>query len=220
MAPLRRRSRVRGFTLLELLLASAVMVSIAVLGTALWTQSAGASESAQRRDRGLRMQRLGTMLREQWSHRRLLWPLEDGADAGGVLLGPESLEFVTASPILYLDAPLVVARYEWGRAGLDGTDLRYIERPVLEFGERPEADDDQEFTELNSRRLVLLEGCERVAVERFGMAPEGDDESEKTEKPAWHGFAKGDEVGSDALRLTVRWRGEEAVWVFVARPSR
>lgn len=219
MAPLKRSARVRGFTLLELLLASAVMVSIAVLGTALWTQSAGASESAQLRDRGLRLQRLGTMMREQWSQRRVLRPMQDGAQAG-VSLGPERMEFVTASPILYPQAPLVRARYEWGGAGENRFDLRYIERPVLEFGEALETEEDQEATALNSRSMVLLEGCDAVLVERFGEAIEESGEGEGVRRPGWHAYATGDEAEADALRLTVRWRGEEAVWVFVARPSR
>lgn len=170
------------------------------------------------------------MIRSQWSHRRALHPVgDDERAAGGVVMSSTGVEFTTAQPILFRDEALVTARYEWVTEDGLRFDLRYLERPVRAFGSESAAQDgagaDEGFGGLNTRQIVLLEGCDAIGVERFG-GPAGSDEPEldgdeaDPDERRWWAFDSTQPVDSDALRLSVRWRGEEAVWVFVARPSR
>lgn len=252
MAPLIARPRGPwGFTLLEMILSIAIIASVAMLGSSLWIQSAETSSLAQSRERGLLLQRVGALLRDQWADRRALaLPGEGEAEqrTGGVRFRPGLIGFTTARPILFTNAPL--ARVEYlVRERADGLlDLLYTEQRLLRFDAAP---DDEERSEPPSvlaeeeRRaaIVLLEGCEEIRMERFGPAQAPDEDAERDTddgaepeaepeperggalvRSEWAGFAEDPdeqtEHRSDAVRIGVRYRGEEAVWVFVARPSR
>ena len=235
MAPLKitPRRRKAGFTLLEMILAVAVLASVAMLGSALWMQSGEASALSQSRERGLHLQRVGALLRDQWADRKVmtLGGEESRLASGGVSFGPGVIEFTSATPILHPESPLVRVRYLLRERDDGLIDLVYSEQPVLRFGSAE--------TDLEERRslMVLVEGCEAIRMSRFGpmREPEKDDEAggrrseedreqEMEQRPmrrsVWEAFDEPIQGRTDAVRLDVRYRGEEAVWVFVARPSR
>ena len=221
----------RGFTLLEMVLAIAVLVAVASLGASLWAQASGASVSAQERDRGLKLQRIGGFLRSQWTQRRVLDPLAADADEVSlprVEISETGVAFPTALAMLFPEAPLVEARYELRRGIGDGTDLWYIESPITRFGPDPGA--ELSGRSAAPRRELELLRADSITLERFGPSPqatgtqgeeEAELEAETTEPEAgWFQFGEQAAARSDALRVTVRYAGEEAVWVLVARPSR
>lgn len=228
MAPVMRRTRRGGFTLLEVVLAIAVLVAVASLGAALWTQAGDASLGAQQRERGLKLQRIGTFLRDQWSQRRVLDPLADDEDEAAlprIVISETGVTFPTAKAMLFDDSPLVEAQYEVRRRVGGGMDLWYAESPIRRFGSDASLESRDRFG-TERRELRLLE-AESITAERFGppVSEEDEAEAEETEQgpepePGWFAFEDEQAERSDALRLTVRYAGEEAVWVLVARPSR
>lgn len=238
MAPLiDGRGRGSGFTLLEVLLAVAVIASVAMLGSTLWVQASESSAMVQSRERGLRLQRVGSMLRDQWSDRRSLeLPGESGPQRamGGARFRADSFAFSTSRSILNPGSPLVEAEY-LVRERPDGLfDLVYAEQGIERFAGAFDGADPRDAEIRASRRsaIVLLEGCEAIVLERFGAPAENDaDDSERSdqeeggapERALWMAFdpdSEGGAVESDALRVSVRYRGEEAAWVLVARASR
>lgn len=235
MAPVTRGKRTkRGFTLLEVLLAVAVIASVAMLGSTLWVQASESSALVQSRERGLRLQRVGSLLRDQWSDRRALeLPGESEAERamGGVRFGAGSISFCTTRTILLPEAPLVAVEYLL-REREDGlVDLLYAERLVVRFSGPAEESETASGDDASLRRAatVLLEGCDAITLERFGAPAEiesGEEEegaSQTRPRPSWMPFEpEGDEqeIESEAVRVSVRYQGEEALWVLVARPSR
>lgn len=228
MAPVARRTRRSGFTLLEVALAIAVLVAVASLGSALWSQAGDASMGAQQRERGLKLQRIGTFLRDQWSQRRVLDPLADGEDEVSlprIAISETGVRFPTAMAMLAPDAPLVEAQYEIRRRSGVGAELWYIETPIRRFGSDPAIEGRDRFR--TERRELLLLAADSIGVERFGppvvdedTEEESDSETRAEPKPGWFAFEEEEADRTDAIRMTVRYAGEEAVWVLVARPSR
>lgn len=214
----------RAFTLLEMLLAVAILVSVAGLGSVLWMQSTESAAAAVQRERGLHLQRVGTMLRDQWSARRaMVLPGEElPIGSGGVVFRADGFSFVSAMGVLEPSAALVRAEYRVVRRQDGLFDLHYEEVPLRRFGA---SELDRETVPM---KLLLLEGCEAIVLSRYGLGAD-DAEVETGEvsgerRPGWHRFAAIDGEESkertDALRLDVRFGGEEALWVLVARPSR
>ncbi|XHC24719.1 MAG: type II secretion system protein [Phycisphaerales bacterium] len=228
MAPIAKRSTRFGFTLLEVVLAIAVLVAVASLGSALWTQAGDASLGAQQRERGLKLQRIGTFLRDQWSQRRVLDPLVDDEDEAGlprIVFSETGVTFPTAKAMLFGDAPLVEARYEVRRRSGGRADLWYIESPITRFGSDAAVESRHGFEA--ERREVLLLAAGSFEVERYGPPVADDEDAERDEteggagpRPGWFAFTDAEAERNDGVRLTVRYSGEEAVWVLVARPSR
>jgi prepilin-type N-terminal cleavage/methylation domain-containing protein len=219
----------RGFTLLEMLLAVAVIASIAMLGSSMWLQATESSAAAQGRERGLLLQRIGVLMRDQWADRRALdLPGEDerSAELGGARFGPNAISFDTTRSILLTDAPLVRAEYRIVSREDGSQDLIYIEQPVASFsgaGSNGESS-GQPSGEAKRVATALLEGCRAIRMERFGVIPAEESDDERPSRMAWSSFetveSEDEELRSDAVRIEVHYQGEEALWVLVARALR
>lgn len=164
----RRRHR-RGFTLLEVVLAIALLASMSVLIGALLSQTREWSEDAGSAGASLRVTRVIEALREQWGSRRTAVGITE--NGGSMSLSPEALQFVTARPLLFTDWPLAIAEY---RIEEDFTSsagqgrrwkLIYTERRVTAM-----KDETSDKTDLAGRALVesitLLSNCESLEWQR------------------------------------------------------
>jgi prepilin-type N-terminal cleavage/methylation domain-containing protein len=191
--PARRehRSHRRGFTLLEVVLAIALLASMSVLIGALLSQTREWSEDSGNAGASLRVTRVIEALREQWGSRRTAVGItENGAS---VSVSPEAILFVTARPLLFTDWPLAIAEY---RIEEDFTSsagqgrrwkLIYTERRVTAM-----KDETSDKTDFAGRALVesitLLSNCEALEWQRPPKAAaaeagaEGTAESEGAEQ--------------------------------------
>lgn len=179
--PAAPRSR-RGFTLLELLLAAALLASMSVLIGALLSQTRQWSEDTGDGGAAIRAMRAMEALREQWGDRRTAVGLND--EGASVVLAPGSLRFVTARPLLFPDWPLAAAEYrieedfesQTGQGRL--WRLVYLESRITSM--KPAAEDAADPTgRPRTERAVLLSACESLAWERRAMPrqPAADEES-------------------------------------------
>lgn len=218
-----------GFTLLEMLLAAAVIASIAMLGSSMWMQATESSAVAQGRERGLLLQRIGVLMRDQWADRRALdLPGEDERSValGGVRFGPDAIGFDTSRAILLTDAPLVRVEYRIVSREDGLQDLIYIEQAVTAFSDSGLNRESGGRSSAEARRVAipLLEGCRAIRMQRYGPIPSEDPDADGPSRSAWSSFemaeSKEEELASDAVRIEVHYQGEEALWVLVARASR
>lgn len=167
---MRRRAQ-RGLTLLELLIAMTILASITGGIGLFWSQARAWEEDNRAHRDVLRVERVLSLLREQWGAKRAL-VTEGAGDAGGsgVSFGAEGVTFVTARPVLFPGWGLVNVRYAVERA-IDGTyTLVYEESRVLDPTELPEAGAygvDPRGRPIGDR-VVLLEGLDALRVERWG----------------------------------------------------
>ncbi len=226
---MRSNRRLVGFTLLEMLLAVAVIASIAMLGSSMWMQATEVSAVAQGRERGLLLQRVGVLMRDQWADRRALdLPGEDqgSVELGGVRFGPDAIGFNTSRAILLTDAPLVRVEYRIVSREDGLQDLIYIEQPVTAFSDSGLNRESGGRSVAEARRVAipLLEGCRAISMRRFGPIPSEDPDADGPSRTAWSSFevveSEGKPLRSDAVRIEVHYQGEEALWVLVARASR
>jgi prepilin-type N-terminal cleavage/methylation domain-containing protein len=239
----------RGLTLLELLIALAILGAIMGSVTAIWAQARGWTEDAERHHEVFRLQRALDTLDTQWE-RRVRLAVQDDLHTG-VEHGPRHLAFVTAEPLLFPDWPLVRATYRIDVVRGDDPSswtarLVYAETRVDEPGVMP-----PEFSPLiddasreRSGETVLLEGVTGLRFERFGTLTgeqesalerppedadersrsrdERDDEDEVDEERAlrWRVYDSEIDETIDALRLAGVHDGEAFTCLFVIAGSR
>ncbi len=191
MAPLSRastRSGSAGFTLLEVLLAIGLLGVLTALIATAWSQAQGWAMENAGAQRALRLPRVTELIRTQWADRRATVGV--GRASESIEVAPGGFSFVTATPVLFPDWPLVHAAWRVARDDEASTPdaerfrLIYEETPVTEF-ERPEAKDDgadggaqvgsrrlalaaQSRASIPPRTLIVLRACERLSVERWG----------------------------------------------------
>lgn len=158
----------RAFTLLEVLLALSVLSMICLLVGAMWMQARGWSDQNASSHESMRLQRVCELLRSQWADRRTSASLDD--DNRRVLATPESLTFITATPILYPDWPLVVSSYEIERQ--PGSPLGEAALYTLRYSETPlgRLDKQTQLVTPSTRTLALLSGVRVLRWERYGAA--------------------------------------------------
>lgn len=167
----------RAMTLLELLVAMAIMVAIVGLTSALWAQASDwtADESLHRST--LRLEHVRTLLEKQWEERRPGVRLDD-PDGPAHRLVDDAFEFVTGVPVLFPDAPLVRAAYrveETENSTLTEPRWRlvYIERRVV-----TPTHSDARLTDATGRpmleRVVLLDDCRALAWSAYAPVPVED----------------------------------------------
>lgn len=231
-----KHGRIRAaFTLLELLLASAVFGSIAALGATLYLQSTRLGVGSIEADRSLTLQRVTALAREQWDDRRAM----AADDASGLsptvaaLFAPGSVTFVTATPVLFPDWPLVLATYSIAHTDPGSGDtpraLVYTETRITDPSESPEAVGRTPDGERRSASITLVAPCDELVLERFGPEREpGVEDGTSTAFPAdpepssigWHIYD--DSFGGQiyAVRFVGILHGDIFTCTFLAEPSR
>lgn len=165
----------RGFTLLEMLLAVTVLSTATLLIGAMWTQARSWSDDGYAAERLLRLQRASEAMRRQWNDRRTTVALN--RKSGSVIAMPEELTFVTTTPLLFPDWPMVTASYRIERqpgsplGDLARYDLVYTETKIAEVGAKPKDDDVvRVYDEDEQSTWTLLSGVQKLRWERFGQA--------------------------------------------------
>lgn len=152
--------RARGLTLLELLVAVAILVSMTTLAGALWAQTSAWGADAQRMREALLPRQAHEMFRLQWSERRGHVRLDE-PEGAGARASDARIEFVTARPMLFPRWPLVRAAYIVVPDDAPGSALLH-----LEYEERrvthPDVSTLDEYDGAGvpmAERVRLLEGC-------------------------------------------------------------
>jgi len=222
-----------GFTLLEMLLAVAILSALTLLVALAWTQASAWTDDQSRHAEVMRLQRVAALVRDQWNDRRSAAALDE--EGARVAYSPTRLSFVTATPILYPSWPIVEATYEVVRAldvpADEGAryNLVYREARVADLGEAV-AEGGRDAV----REHVLLEHCGWVEIRRYNPprpraeADEGDGEefgSIAEEPSGWvevdpeaEPAAPGEEA--PALRIDGSYEGAAFSWVLVVRALR
>lgn len=175
MSPSLRLAPRRGFTLLELLIAITILASISALVAALWSQTTAWAGENGMTLKTMRLPRVRELMRAQWADRRGAFRLSDSGES--VAAEPDKLSFVTATPMLFPDWPLVRAEYSIERdydtpsGALPAWRLVYTETRLADLSEPPE--DAQELINKgmgeNVGRYVLLANVASLAFERYGV---------------------------------------------------
>lgn len=182
-----RTRRAHGFTLLEVLLATAVLASVIALVSTMFVQAHAMAEDAVAGSGATRAQRVVQALRTQWATRRSA--MVGMSDAEAILIKPDSIAFLTSTPLLYAGWPIVEASYTielddvTGFAGESRYRLVYQERPVAsvqtEAARWGEADDREEAESRRSfesftpgdegvRAMTMLRASRSLRFERYG----------------------------------------------------
>lgn len=165
----------RGFTLLELLLAITILASISALVAALWTQtSAWAGENGSTL-KTMRLPRVLELMRAQWADRRGAFRLNDAGSS--VIAEPDRLSFITATPMLFPDWPLVRAQYiverdyDTAPGAPPAWRLAYIETRLSDLSSPPEEAEDlvAQGKGEETGNYILLSNLASLSLDRFGV---------------------------------------------------
>jgi len=197
----------RAMTLLELLVAMAIMVAIVGLTSALWAQASDWTEDESLHRSTLRLEHVRRLFEKQWDERRPGVRLDD-PDGPAHRLTDGAFEFVTGAPALFPDAPLVRAAYRVEESeGSTLTEPRwrlvYIERRVV-----TPTHSDARLTDSIGRpmleRAVLLDNCTALAWSEYAPLPIEDAFGEGEPSPvptyAWGEPDEENPIGADAPR--------------------
>lgn len=230
-------TRPRAMTLLELLVAIAIMVALVGLTGALWAQTSDwAADQALHRST-LRLHHARSLFERQWRERRPGVRL-DAPDGPPHLLDGASLQFVTGAPALFPGAGLARASYaiepvEAPPGAPERRRLVYTEHRLtrLDYSERREFDS---AGALMVDRVVLLDDCADLRWERFVAFPAAPAlEGDPAPPPRYEWRAPGDEAPPNleessadapaaprALRLTGRFQETPFQWTVDLGPLR
>ncbi len=166
-------------TLLEVLLAVTIIASLMGLVASLLGQARAWTDVGETDRTLMRLQRVGEALRAQWADRRSSVSLDESGST--VAMGPDELTFVTATPILFPEWPLVAVTYrveaDTGTVDRRGLNRRlvYEETRISGMQELP----DRHALDAQGHRLrdsmILLDACTELRWERFGR----DDRAEE-----------------------------------------
>ncbi|MEM8834391.1 MAG: prepilin-type N-terminal cleavage/methylation domain-containing protein [Planctomycetota bacterium] len=183
----RRARHTRGFTLLEVLLATAVLASVVALVSTMFVQAHAMADDAVAGSGATRAQRVVQALRTQWATRRSA--MVGMSDADAVIVKPNAISFLTSTPLLYPGWPIVEASYTvelddvTGFAGESRYRLVYEERPVssiqteaARWGETDDREDAESRRSFESftpgdervRAMTMLRASRSLRFERFG----------------------------------------------------
>ncbi|MBL0928216.1 MAG: type II secretion system protein [Phycisphaerales bacterium] len=235
------------FTLLELLLAVTILAAITAFVAGLWASARDWTSDNASHHRALRLSQVLEIARAQWGDRRT--SIQVDTQGSRAIARPDALIFVTATPILFPEAPLVQAMYAIEPSGaLPGAgraNLVYQETRILRFDQPPPDAQMPVPTDLSvpsdrvRRRSVLLESVEGLRFERFGMpdvsaaaGPPPPADSRPTggarspQRRDWFPFTSPAPASSTgaapvpAVRLVGRFQNQEFACVFVIEASR
>lgn len=202
----------RGFTLLEMLLAVAVLSMVGVLVAAMLSQARELVADNARRDASLTISRVTRLMNEQWSDRRSAVSMGGGGQT--YLASPTEIGFVTTRAILNTDSPLVRVRYRIVADAASAVederryDLVYEETRVFSAAAadafQDEAQEAEHLSWEDAERHVLLRGCTEMAMERFRSVDQAAQE-------ALEGERRGESGGGDSeARERLRAGGADA----------
>lgn len=201
------------FTLLELLVSIAILGAVFGLVGAMWGQAGRWNTDIERHADGLRLQRVLSMMKDQWADRRQ--GVKIGEKKSDVMVTDVQLSFTTASPILFPDWPLVMVTYrieperELGRAGL--WRLVYEEARVASGTMRVDEVSNQSTVwqpGLDPRgrpvrdRMVLIDGMRWSRLERFGPDESQDKSIDEEARDRDAGLVSAEDDPSDGAPET------------------
>jgi len=211
----------RGMTLLEVLVAMALMGMMAVIVSTLWGQLRSWNEEADRAGAALRPHRAAVMLREQWGARHSVG--DEDETLGRVQAGPGGVSFLTTRPVLYPSWPVVEASYSIERRADGEQSLVYDERRVGPTGEVLDAPPGAREAE----SLVVLERCAEASWS-YRLLATWDEGGEEASEYRWSPEVAGGPLEEIEL-VCVRWSAlvdtgraerEEVVWAGALGASR
>lgn len=167
----------RAMTLLELLVALAIMVAIVGLTSALWAQTSGWAADDSLHRSTLRLEHVRSLFERQWDERRPGVRLDD-PDGPAQRLAGDTFEFVTGVPVLFPDAAMVRASYrieetEDSTLTAPRRRLVYVERRVV----TPTHSDARRTDSTGRpmvRQTVLLDDCAALAWSEYAPVPVRD----------------------------------------------
>ena len=163
----------RAMTLLEVLLAVTIMASLMGLVASLLGQARSWTDVSETDRVLMRLQRVGEAMRTQWSDRRSSVALD--GQGNRVITTPEQLSFLTATPILFPEWPLVAATYRIEPEATRGSSRGLTWRLIYEETRIAGMDALPGDYALDARgaalrdSMVLLAGCAELEWERFGQ---------------------------------------------------
>ena len=236
-APSRARSR-RAFTLLEVVLATAILAAVSTLAAMMFAQARSWNEANASHMKTMRLARATELMTRQWADRRSAVPVDPAG--AKVIAEPEALRFVTATPLLHRGWPLVIATYriepdQSGPFGERRSQLIYEETRVSHLGTTGEARESQfknPATEDEAPfRTVLLSRLGDLRFDRFGPRLSPEDlqlavtnhepvDQERDLAPRWWAYEKLIKGTIPAVRIVGEHEGKEFACVFVIERSR
>ena len=234
----------RAFTLLETLLAVTILSVLMGLVAVLWGQARTWTEDSVKEQNAMYITRILQTMRTQWSDRRAIGQDRSALDSTGMT--PDEVRFVTATPILFPDWPLVRAvyrvEYDPDRGTLSDPRYRLVYSETRLPGGHPDPLGSLDAAGMQmTQSIVLLEDCSVLHWERFGPAradqsrrsrdAENDEGARGSEdmrrgdssgRDAWEWriFAEQFEDRIPAVRLVGQHGKERFACVLVAAPLR
>ncbi len=162
-------------TLMEMLIAITLLATLTGLLSSLWGQLGDWARQNQFAGESLEIQRAIGFLDEQWGSRRAVLRVgEEGKNSWDVT--PEELQFVTSTPALFPDWPLVAVRVTFEiedslRRTADGRQfakLLYEETRLIDMSTMPDQPRDALGRDMSSR-ITLLDDCVELRFEQLDL---------------------------------------------------
>lgn len=228
----------RGFTLLEVVLATAVLAAVSTLAAMMFAQARSWNDANASHLKTMRVTRTTELMTRQWADRRNAVP----ADATGakVVATPKELKFVTATPLLHRNWPLVLASY---RIDADTPTIRgekrwrivYEESRISRLANTGDASETQMDNPATADEkplsTVLLSGLDDARFERYGPRYSPEETQSILERgetidqtkdivPAWRDYESPFKGPIPAVRISGEHEGKEFACVFVIERSR
>lgn len=227
-----------GFTLLEVVLATAVLAAVCTLAALMFAQARSWNDSNASHLRTMRVSRATELMTRQWADRRSAVPVD--AAGAKIISTPMELTFVTATPVLHHGWPLVLATYRIeadtpSPTGAPRFRLLYEESRISRLAFSGDARESQMKNPATSDEeplsTPLLSRLGRVGFERFGPRLSQFDAQEAIERgetiderrdltPGWQVYDKIFKGAIPAVRITGDQDGKEFSCVFVIERSR
>lgn len=227
-------------TLLELLVAVTILASLTTLAASMWGQMRSWVEDNKAISGALQTDRVGRFLQDRWRARTGVVRLDAG-DSEGVWIDSRRIEFVSTSPALFPEWPLVRTRFiieprpesvrADGESDEPGYDLIY-EETRLSGADVIDSERRERLNMAEPARMRLLSG-RRLSIDRYTLedrergeppwrsidALPADMTREQLRRASERGLIEQIETPR-AVRISGVSQGEDFEWVFVVRDSR
>ncbi len=211
MSKTRPTSR-RAMTLIELLVAIALLGMLAVMASLMWTQLRGWGGDTELAQRALRPHRVHLLMQNQWNARANAGEEQAPGRPRG---SATQFSFLTAHPALHAHWPVVEATYTIQPATPDRpAQLVYTEK-------RLGPNQDTVASEAELETLILLDTVQSAAF-RYRARVIIEEDSERTQQDLWIDTpeeASAENVDLLFTEFRAQSRREEVAWTAVAAPS-